>query len=93
VNLKLNKKKAKFIDVVDFYEKRRANQTDKNCKKKICICNKIVCCCTVSHVRTKSCDCEKCNKNFDFVTKTKLKYNNITKNYIKQLIECTELHS
>jgi hypothetical protein len=103
VNLKLNKKKVEFIDVVDFYEKRRANQSEESCKKKICICNKMVCCCTISPVRTdstvpkrnctKSCDCRKCNKNFDFVAKTKLKYDNITKNYIKQLIECTELHS
>ena len=74
VNLKLNKKKANFIDVVDYYEKRRANQTDIVCK-------------------TKMCNCEKCNKNFDFVTKTKLKYHKITNNFIKELIKCEELSS
>jgi hypothetical protein len=86
VNYKLNKKKVDFIDVVDFYEKRRANQIDINikCKKK-CICNEIVCCCK------NNCDCHQCNKNFDFVNKTKLKYNKITNDYIKKLIECDEL--
>jgi hypothetical protein len=37
------------------------------------------------------CDCDQCNKNFDFVYKTKLKYNKITNDYIKKLIECDEL--
>lgn len=40
VNLKLNKKKAKFIDVVNFYEKRRANQKNIICKAKLCYCEK-----------------------------------------------------
>jgi len=87
INLKLNKKKVKFIDVVDYYEKTRANQNNLQCKKKVCICNNDICCCE------KLCNCEKCNKNFDFVIKTKLKYKNITKNYIKKLIECSELHT
>jgi hypothetical protein len=87
INLKLNKQKVKFIDVVEFYEKTRANQNFTKCNKKLCICNNVICCCE------KLCNCEKCNKNFDFVIKTKLKYKNITKNYIKKLIECTELHS
>ena len=87
INLKLNKKKVKFIDVVEFYERTRANQNFTKCNKKLCICNNVICCCE------KLCICEKCNKNFDFVIKTKLKYKNITKNYIKKLIECSELHS
>jgi hypothetical protein len=119
VNYKLNKKKVDFIDVVDFYEKRRANQTDKKCKK-LCICNEIVCCCKklqkkCNCTRNKcdksncdksncdcdcdskceknncDCNCDQCNKNFDFVDKTKLKYNKITNDYIKKLIECDEL--
>ena len=151
VNLKLNKKKVNFIDVVNFYEKRRAGQINENCKKKICICNEIVCCCTVSLYKTDSrvserdctanlqanstktcncnkhnnntcncnkcncnqsncdqcnnntcncdqcnnntCNCDQCKKNFDFVNKTKLKYNNITKNYKNNLIKCHELKS
>jgi hypothetical protein len=100
VNLKLNKKKVNFIDVVNYYEKRRANQIHETCKKKLCICNEIVCCCSgsfkVSTINlqdnsTKTCNCNQCNKNFDFVNITKLKYDNITKNYIKKLIECNEL--
>ena len=131
VNLKLNKKKVNFIDVVNYYEKRRANQINETCKKKLCICNEIVCCCTVSlqansrvskgnctaseRVSTcncnqsncnqsncnqcnnsnqsncNQCNCNQCNKNFDFVKKTKLKYDIITKNYIKKLIDCNEL--
>jgi hypothetical protein len=136
VNLKLNKKKVDFIDVVNYYEKRRANQKNETCKKKLCICNEMICCCTASLVKSdssvslqanstktcncnqsncdqcnkkqipcncdqcnnskqcynnKQCNCNQCNKNFDFVNKTKLKYDNITKNYIKKLIECTEL--
>jgi hypothetical protein len=98
VNLKLNKKKVNFIDVVNHYEKRRANQINETCKKKLCICNEIVCCCNQSNYtdcnqcnNNNQCDCKQCNKNFDFVNKTKLKYDNITKNYIKKLIECTEL--
>lgn len=87
INLKLNKKKVKFIDVVEFYEKTRANQNLTKCNKKLCICNNVICCCE------KLCNCEKCNKNFDFVIKTKLKYKKITKNYIKKLIECSELHA
>jgi hypothetical protein len=83
VNLKLNKKQVNFIDVVNYYEKRRANES---CKKKLCICDELVCCC-------KKCNCDECNKNFDFVNKTKLKYDNITKKYINKLIECTELKS
>ena len=123
VNYKLNKKKVDFIDVVNFYEKRRANQTDKKCKKQ-CICNEIVCCCKKlqkkcnctrnkcdkSNCDKSNCDklckcdskcdknncdcdcyCDQCNKNFDFVDKTKLKYNKITNDYIKKLIECDEL--
>lgn len=103
INLKLNKKKVKFIDVVDFYEKTRANQNYTICNKKICICNNVICCCTITPVKTdstiskgnstKTCNCEKCNKNFDFVFKTKLKYKDITKNSIKKLIECSELHA
>ena len=126
VNLKLNKKKVNFIDVVNYYEKRRANQKNETCKKKLCICDEIVCCCTGSRVSLQAnstktcncnqsncnqsncnqsncnqsncnqsncnqCDCNQCNKNFDFVNKTKLKYDNITKNYIKRIIDCTEL--
>ena len=109
VNYKLNKKKVDFIDVVDFYEKRRANQIDKKCKKQ-CICNEIVCCCKKKCGCKKNCDCncdndecncncnckkqcncDQCNKNFDFVNKTKLKYDKITNDYIKKLIECNEL--
>jgi len=111
VNYKLNKKKVDFIDVVHFYEKRRANQINKNCKK-ICICNEIVCCCKQYQKKCKSdctckcdyncncncncksdynCNCDQCNKNFDFVFLTKLKYDNITNDYIKQLIKCDEL--
>jgi hypothetical protein len=146
VNYKLNKKKVDFIDVVHFYEKRRANQTNKSCKK-ICICNEIVCCCQkqqqqhqkkcncncnckgdckcksdckcnykndcnckgdckcksdckcnyncdCNNCNCKSdynCNCDQCNKNFDFVFLTKLKYDKITNDYIKQLIECDEL--
>ena len=123
VNLKLNKKKVNFIDVVNFYEKRRAGQINESCKKKLCVCNEIVCCCaallrgsrdnprgdcTSSSVSlqansTKTCNCYKCNnntcncnqckKNFDFVNKTKLKYNNITKIYKNNLINCHELKS
>jgi len=85
VNYKLNKKKVDFIDVVDFYEKRRANKIDKNCKK-LCTCNQMICCC-----KQINCDCDQCNKNFDFVYKTKLKYNKIKNDNIKKLIECDEL--
>ena len=129
VNYKLNKKKVDFIDVVHFYEQRRANQKNKSCKK-VCICNEIVCCCQQQqqqqqqqHKKCKcksacdcngngngnckndyNCDCDncncksdyyckcnQCNKNFDFVLLTKLKYDKITNDYIKQLIECDEL--
>ena len=108
VNYKLNKKKVDFIDVVNFYEKRRANQIDKNCKK-LCICNEFICCCKKLcncnyNYNQQQCDCKKlcncneivcncnqCNKNFDFVYKTKLKYNKITNDNIKKLIECDEL--
>jgi hypothetical protein len=86
VNMKLNKKQVNFIDVVNYYEKRRANKINESCKKKLCICDELVCCC-------KECNCDECNKNFDFVNKTKLKYDNITKKYINKLIECTELKS
>jgi len=134
VNYKLNKKKVDFIDVVNFYEKRRANQIDKNCKK-LCICNEFICCCKKLcncnynynqqqcdckklcncneivcnckynyNYNQQQCDCKKlcncneivcncnqCNKNFDFVLLTKLKYNKITNDYIKKLIDCDEL--
>ena len=86
--MKLNKKHIEFIDVVNFYERRRANLKIKTgCKKKICICNDFICCCTKYH----DCKCDDCKLNFDFVNNTKLKYNNMTKKYIKKLIECTEL--
>jgi hypothetical protein len=98
VNYKLNKKTVDFIDVVNFYEKRRANQIDKNCKK-LCICNELVCCCKKfctckqnnCNCKQNNCNCNQCNKNVDFVLLTKLKYNNITNNYIKKLIDCDEL--
>jgi hypothetical protein len=102
VNYKLNKKKVNFIDVVSYYEKRRANQTNTKCKK-LCICNEMICCCKKLQLEQKcncnknncncnyDCDCDQCNKNFDFVYKTKLKYNKITNDNIKKLIECDEL--
>jgi hypothetical protein len=104
VNYKLNKKKVNFIDVVSYYEKRRANQTNTKCKK-LCICNEMICCCKKLQLEQKcncnkidcncnydyNCDCDQCNKNFDFVYKTKLKYNKITNDNIKKLIECDEL--
>jgi hypothetical protein len=63
VNYKLNKKKVNFIDVVNYYEKRRANQTNKTCKK-LCICNELVCCCKKIQIK---CNCTRnnCNKNCD----------------------------
>lgn len=85
VNMKLNKKKVDFIDVVNFYENRRANQNNIKCNRKLCICNDVICCCL------KICDCEKCKYNIDYVNKTKSKYNYITKKFIKKLIECSEL--
>jgi hypothetical protein len=100
VNLKLNKKKVNFIDVVNYYENKRAGQENISCKKKLCICNQIVCCCikisncnqcNQNKCNCNQCNCNQCNKNFDFVNKTKLKYDNITKKYIYKLINCTEL--
>jgi hypothetical protein len=85
VNSKLNKKPIDFIDVVNHYEKRRSGQINENCKIKFCKCTSIICCCK------ESCHCNQCKKNFDFVNKTKLKYDEITKNFTKKLIFCDEL--
>ena len=64
VNLKLNKKKVNFIDVVNYYENRRANQNNESCKKKICICNEIVCCCIKAGSNSNcNCNCNQCNCN------------------------------
>jgi len=107
VNYKLNKKKVDFIDIVNYYEKMRANKINKSCKKqKLCICNEIICCCIKLNCTCNksncecnksnynynyNCNCDQCNTNFDFVNKTKLKYDKITNDYIKNLIKCNEL--
>ena len=85
VNMKLNKKLVKFIDVVNYYENIRANQNNIECNKKLCICDNVICCCL------KICNCQKCTNNIDFVNKTKSKYGYITKKFIEELIECSEL--
>jgi len=85
VNCKLNKKQINFINIVNHYEKKRAGQINENCKIKICKCNSFICCCI------PSCHCNQCKKNFDFVNKTKLKYDEITKKFTKELILCDEL--
>ena len=100
VNYKLNKKKVDFIDIVNYYEKMRANKINKSCKK-LCICNEIICCCiklnctcnkSNCECNKSNCNCDQCNTNFDFVNKTKLKYDKITNDYIKKLIKCNELN-
>ena len=62
VNLKLNKKKVNFIDVVNYYENRRANKNNESCKKKLCICNEIVCCCIKAGNNSK-CNCNQSNNS------------------------------
>jgi hypothetical protein len=62
VNLKLNKKKVDFIDVVNYYEKRRAGQNNVMCKRKLCICNQMICCCKQFPCNCNQSNCDQCNK-------------------------------